>query len=312
MNKKSSVFILFVSLVTFLTILYSGCSTNSNVGSITKTKSALKEIYNGKVVLIVNGDDLGVTEIFTDATIDAYLKGSISSTTIIANGHDVERAIALLKSHPELPVGIHLTLTGDWKPLTSGASLCDTTGLMWNTAEEAVQHVIPAEAAAEWEAQIKKIIDAGLDVSHIDSHMGCYFQSQELYAAAYNLAKKYKLPLTSPFIPDFLLPGERKFFALSSYSGIYRMGNTEETLENRTAAYWKKFSELSPGMHYLFTHQGWMPSDSIITGDLDLRINDYKFWTGKDTKKELSDKGYIMIGCTPLKEEFQAALKDLK
>jgi hypothetical protein len=85
-----------------------------------------------------------------------------------------------------------------------------------------------------------------------------------------------------------------------------------ETLENRTAAYWKMFDEFKPGIHYLFTHQGWEPADKVITGDLDLRINEYKFWTSAETKRKLVEKGYIVIGCAPVKADFQAALKDIK
>jgi hypothetical protein len=291
--KKSLIYVPFVFTVTLLTITCFRCSTNSNANSKTSDISKLEEIYKGKVVLIVNGDDVGVTQIFTDATIDAYLKGGISSASIIATGHDVERAIMLLKKHRDLLIGIHLTLTGDWKPLTSGASLHDTSGLMWNTTEEVARKVIPGEAAVEWDAQIKKVIDAGINVTHIDSHMGCYFVSQELYIAAFNLAKKYKIPLTL-------------------YTGIYRLQNKDETLENRAAAYWQMIGGFKPGIYYLFSHQGWEPPNKVISGDLDLRINDYKFWTSEDTKKQLIEKGYIMIGCAPLKEEFQIALRDVK
>jgi predicted glycoside hydrolase/deacetylase ChbG (UPF0249 family) len=216
MFKKRIAFILFVFFVIFLTIAYIGCSTNSNVG----IKVGLEETYVGKVVLIVNGDDFGTSEIFTDATIDAYLKGAISSVSIIATGHDVERAIKLLKDHPNLPIGIHLTLTGDWKPLTSGASLHSASGLMWNTAEEAGQYVIPAEAEAEWEAQIKKILDAGIEVTHLDSHMGCYFSTQELFNTAFKLAKKFKIPLISPFMNGQITPDEKNFFSISSYAAL--------------------------------------------------------------------------------------------
>lgn len=312
MNKKSKILIFFIYLLSILTIISCKLTNKSNVKTGKGDKSMLEDIYKDKIALIVNGDDFGVTEIFTDATIEAFLKGGISSTSIIANGHDVERAIKLLKKHPELPVGVHLTLTGDWKPLTDGASLCNSSGLMWDTAEEAGRNVIPEEATAEWEAQIKKIVDECINITHLDSHMGSYFQTSQLFKAAYNLAKKYKVPLISPFYGQ-ISQEERKLFLLTSYTGLYRLDNNkEETLENRAEAYWKMFNEFKPGIHYLFTHQGLEPSDNKITGDLDLRINESKFWTSNDVKRKLKEKGYIIISCIPLKEEFQKTLKDLK
>jgi len=307
MCKNRSIFILFVLLTVSLTVAYSGCSNNTPT-----TKTSLEETYKGKVVLIVNGDDVGITEIFTDATLDAYLKGAISSASIVATGHDVERAIALLKEHPNLPIGIHLTLTGNWKPLTSGASLCNASGLMWNTAEEAGENVIPAEAEVEWDAQIKKILDAGLEVTHLDSHMGCYFRTHELFTAAYKVSKKYKIPLISPSMNNQIPADEKKYFSITSYTGIYRLNNQAETIENRTAAYWKKLGDLKPGIHYFYTHQGFEPADKVITGDLDLRIDETKFWTSEETKRKLAEKGFIVIGCAPLKADFRAALEDVK
>lgn len=309
MPKKGFIYIPFFTSIILLSFICFHCSTNSKMNALIEINSKLKEMYKDKVVLIVNGDDVGITEIFTDATIDAYLKGGISSASIVATGHDVERAIALLKNHPELPVGVHLTLTGDWKPLTSGASLRNAEGLMWNTSEEAARNVVASEAEIEWDAQIKKIIDAGINVTHIDSHMGCYFLSSTLYAKALGLAKKYRIPMISSFMEGSISQDEKKFFLLSTYTGIYRLENKKETLENRASAYWKMLEGFKPGIHYLYTHQGWEPSDKVITGDLDLRINEYKFWTSEDTKKKLAEKGYIVIGCAPLKEEFQSMLE---
>jgi chitin disaccharide deacetylase len=312
MYTKKLIPVLWIIYAVFQTIEFFGCSTNSNNNPITKEKSMLEENYSGKVVLIVNGDDLGINEIFTDATLDAYLKGAISSTSIIVPGNDVERTVKLLKEHPNLPVGIHLTLTGNWKPLTSGASLRNASGLMWNTSDEAAQNVVPAEAEAEWDAQIKKILDAGIEVTHLDSHMGCYFQTQELFNTAFKLAKKYKIPLINYSSNEQIPPDEKKFFLVSSYTGVYRIDNETETLENRTAAYWKMLGDLKPGIHYIFTHQSFEPANKVITGDMDLRINETKFWTSEATKRKLAEMGIIVIGCVPLKADFQEKLKEIK
>jgi predicted glycoside hydrolase/deacetylase ChbG (UPF0249 family) len=210
----------------------------------------------------------------------------------------------ILKKHPGLSVGVHLTLTGNWEPLTSGKSLRNTSGLMWETSAQVKQNIIPAEALVEWEAQIKKIINTGITVTHLDSHMECYFQSPELFMNALNLAKKYKIPLISPYYKH-IPQEEKKYFLVTSYTGIYRLENKEETLENRAKAYWKMFENFKPGIHYLYTHQGLEPANKKITGDLDLRINEYKFWTSNETKNKLVEKGYTLINCYKLKEKFQ-------
>jgi hypothetical protein len=165
--------------------------------------------------------------------------------------------------------------------------------------------VKPEEAEVEWDAQIKKILDTGVTVSHLDGHMLCYQRTSRLFTAAFTLARKHGIPLISPFMQE-LMPAEMKrYLPLSSYTGIYMLAKgVEETLENRTTSYWKMLGSLPPGIHYIYSHHGWEPPDGKITGDLDIRIDDYKFWTSELTKETLTRKGYVMIGCRPLKEDF--------
>ena len=70
------------------------------------------------------------------------------------------------------------------------------------------------------------------------------------------------------------------------------------------------FENFKPGIYYIYTHHGLESTNIVITGDLDIRINEYKFWTGKSTKNQVEKKGYIVISCTPLKEEFQKVLME--
>jgi predicted glycoside hydrolase/deacetylase ChbG (UPF0249 family) len=136
--------------------------------------------------------------VFTDASLEALLSGRISSASIIVPGRDADRALAILKDHPELDVGVHLTLNGDGPPLTPRErvpSLYNDKGTMWDTPEEVAARVRPPEARMEWEAQVRKALDAGIRVTHLDSHMACYFQSRELFRAALEPIRK-KVALT--------------------------------------------------------------------------------------------------------------------
>ncbi len=265
------------------------------------------EFPAGRVVLIVNGDDVGASSVYTDATIAAYAAGRITSLSIIAPASDTDRAIRLLKARPGLDVGVHLTLTGDWKPLTDGPSLRRKSGQMWDTDALAARNVNAGEAGAEWDAQVKKIVDSGLTVSHLDSHMGSYFLNAGLFTAAAEVSRKYKIPLVSPFYPGRMPDEWRSLFPLASYSGIYTIG-APETLENRTAAYWKKFDGLSPGVHYLFTHQATALPKEQWFGDMGLRVDETAFWTSDETAKTLKAKGIVLMGCMPLKRQFEKAL----
>jgi predicted glycoside hydrolase/deacetylase ChbG (UPF0249 family) len=261
--------------------------------------------------LIVNADDVGLHPIFTDASLDARLAGAVSSLSIVACGRDADRAITLLKRHPELDVGVHLALNGDGPALTPrqvAPSLYNRDGVMWATENEVASHVRPEEAKIEWEAQIRKIRDAGLHVSHLDGHMGCYFHSRELFLAALDLAKQLQVPLIASNRHADIPAEDRDLFAVASYTGVWRMGGAEETLENRTEAYRQLIASLGPGLHYIWTHQGKPTPDSEGLGDLDLRIDDYLFWTGAAAHGVRDELGFEMIDCSSLETQFRAAL----
>jgi predicted glycoside hydrolase/deacetylase ChbG (UPF0249 family) len=188
-----------------------------------------------------------------------------------AAANDADRALAVLREHPDVNVGVHLTLTGGGPAVLPGS---DVPGLyneretMWATVEQAVAHTTPEEAAREWEAQIRKVLDAGIEITHLDSHMGCYFADRRFFRAAFDLAKRYRVPLIAPYIPPYSEPGERELFPVAAYEGIYDLGGAEETLENRTEAYRRLFSRLGPGTSYIFTHHGSPAGDRSELGDL--------------------------------------------
>lgn len=105
-----------------------------------------------------------------DAAIFAGLDaGYLTSTTVLANGPTVERALEGLAAFPRASVGVHLNLT-EFAPLTRGVEhLLGPDGRF----DPESRHVGPRDAAAvaiEWSAQIARIRDAGVRVSHLDSH----------------------------------------------------------------------------------------------------------------------------------------------
>jgi hypothetical protein len=215
----------------------------------------------------------------------------------------------LLKDHPELDVGVHLTLNGDFPPLTPrerAPSLYNEKGTMWDTPAEAAR-VRPAEARLEWEAQVRKAQAAGIRVTHLDSHMACYFQSRELFRAALEVATKCRVPLVSPHIPWCLSAQEEALLLVDSYVGIYQLEGKEETLENRAEAYRRLLGELRPGLHYVYTHHGrpQPPGAAEAPGDLDIRIDEFDFWTGELSERLLRELGELKCRRIRLRQRYE-------
>jgi predicted glycoside hydrolase/deacetylase ChbG (UPF0249 family) len=124
----------------------------------------------------VNADDFGFSDHTVEATIECFKKRVISSATMMPNMPGFEKACEFAVNHPEFSYGLHLCLT-DERPLSKPdqiPSLVDTSGLLWPTREFWKRAVLGRlsrdEIVKEMEAQISRIRDTGISLSHIDGH----------------------------------------------------------------------------------------------------------------------------------------------
>jgi predicted glycoside hydrolase/deacetylase ChbG (UPF0249 family) len=102
-----------------------------------------------------------------------------------------------------LSVGVHLTLTSEyrgyrWRGLTNGPSLHDDEGFFPATTEEALQRIDAEDARAECGAQIERALSWGVDVTHLDTHMGVLqagTNRSDLYEIYLDLAEDFRVPV---------------------------------------------------------------------------------------------------------------------
>ena len=69
--------------------------------------------------IIINADDLGISQEVNDAIFGLMAEGKVTSATILANGPAVEEAARRVAEFPECSFGVHLNLT-EFKPWTMG------------------------------------------------------------------------------------------------------------------------------------------------------------------------------------------------
>jgi predicted glycoside hydrolase/deacetylase ChbG (UPF0249 family)/glycosyltransferase involved in cell wall biosynthesis len=123
--------------------------------------------------IIINADDFGMSEHVNHAICDAMLKRKITSVTILANAPFIEQALRQVRYFADFSFGVHLNLT-EFEPLTGGPGarlLTDQTGHMTRQISNMVATPPLMEAIyEEWSAQITRLISAGVEISHIDSH----------------------------------------------------------------------------------------------------------------------------------------------
>lgn len=163
--------------------------------------------------VIINADDFGYSRGINFGIIDAYKYGILTSTTLLANMPGFEHAVSLSKENPGLGVGVHLNLTCGYPLLKGHKTIVDgETGkfkshYFYETPDFQVD---PEEVYREWDAQIQKVINAGIEPTHLDSHhhTHSYGTNREVVI---ELARKYQLPIRNNFpgIPDDIVKTER-------------------------------------------------------------------------------------------------------
>ena len=113
--------------------------------------------------------------------------------------------VGLAKEQPELDLGVHLTLTSKshscrWRPISTTArvsGLIDGDGYLWPDVPALRRHAHKGSVEAECRAQIETALAAGLDITHLDTHMGAAAAPEfvELYL---KLGREFRLPVLLP------------------------------------------------------------------------------------------------------------------
>ncbi|HEY3619160.1 MAG TPA: polysaccharide deacetylase family protein [Candidatus Sulfotelmatobacter sp.] len=182
------------------------------INSFAQTKSIVERLGYppDSKLLIIHADDLAVAHSEDAASFDALDKHAATSASIMIPCPWLNEVAAYAKQHPDADLGLHLTLTSEWKTYRWGPveskdkvpSLLDPMGYLWADTPAAVQNLKADEAEREIRAQIERAIAMGIHPTHLDSHMGALFSRPDLFAVYVKVAREYKLPFLAFIAPN--------------------------------------------------------------------------------------------------------------
>jgi predicted glycoside hydrolase/deacetylase ChbG (UPF0249 family) len=155
-----------------------------------------------KRVIILHADDAGMCDEANIATYRYMEQNQIQSAAGMVPCEWFDELAEWAKIHPEKDVGVHLTLTSEWKTYRWGPvsepeqvpGLIDPDGFLWRGVPEVVVHASPEEVENEIRAQIDKSIALGVKPDHIDTHMGTLYGTLNFSKAYLKVAQEYGIP----------------------------------------------------------------------------------------------------------------------
>ncbi len=294
-------------LLTALLFLYTGLINGQNI--------ATRLGYDADArLLIIHADDLGVAHSENAASIEALTNGYVNSGSIMVPCPWFPE-IAKYAAKNRLDFGLHLTLTSEWYnykwgPVTSSdqvSSLINDQGYFYSTVDSVGRFADAGEAETELRNQVLKAQSAGIDITHLDTHMGAVAATPEILSAYIKVGREFRLPvLLTQQISRAGIPLTERDVVLDS---LYQA--TPQYYESGMAAYYTEVIEnLQPGLNCLLLHVAWENEEmkAVTIGQIpwgaNWRQQDFDFFTSDACKKLLEDNNIKLVTWKEIRDKI--------
>ncbi len=278
-------------------------------------------------VVIFHADDLGMCHGANVAFRELSRLGSINSGAVMVPCPWFTEVAEMAWDKPGLDIGVHLTLTSEWAfyrwaPISTtsrNSGLIDENGYFWHRLPMLAAQVVPEAAEAEMRAQIERALAAGIDVTHLDTHMGAAVLPQ-LIDVYIRLGREYRLPLLLPKqIDDYTSVLDFQGVSLTGYHerlasleaegwplvDHFRMSPWVSPSQS-DQTYRKIVASLPAGLTLFAVH----PTQSgeiemIVPAKAQFRTDDYRLFRDGKFRQFVADQDIHTMGFRPLRNRLR-------
>jgi len=195
-------------LVTIAAAALAGCATAQRPADAEPQGEAPDSVY-----LLIRSDDAGMTHAVNMAMKRLVETGMAVSVSVMFPTPWWQEAVDILRAHPQVSVGVHITLNSEWKNYRWGpvigpgaaSTLVDDHGYFFHSSRDIYENdPDPAQVEAEIRAQIERAVGTGLQIDYVDFHMGTARNNEGMLEIVRRLAEEYDL-LISGFQDETML-----------------------------------------------------------------------------------------------------------
>ncbi|NNE01564.1 MAG: ChbG/HpnK family deacetylase [Eudoraea sp.] len=271
-------------------------------------------------LLIIHADDLGVAHSENTASISGLEESPVNSGSIMVPCPWFPEIAAYARNNKNADLGLHLTLNSEWKhykwgPVTSRnlvPSLVNSNGFLYSAVDSLVMYGKPAEVAMELRNQVTKALQNGIDVTHLDAHMGAAMSTPEYLETYIKIGKEFQLPVLLDKRMPFLK--EDKINALLDERSIivdFTAQASPNDFENGMDDYYTEALEnLGPGLNCLLIHLAYDDNEmkAVTAGHTywgsAWRQADYDFFTSEKCAAILKEQNITLVTWRELRDKI--------
>jgi len=278
--------------------------------------------------VVIHEDDVGMTHGANTAYAELSAMGHCTSGSVMAPCPWFPEAVDIVRANPAFDLGVHLTLNSEkkpyrWRPLTrpsKAAGLTDGDGYFWPTIPELRRNADPEAVDAELRAQIDTVLATGIDVTHLDCHMGAAMLP-EFVERYYALSQDYDLPVQLVKTLDRFNPASYAGpLDRAPYDGIVAQARDDghpvydiiiESPWDRTSdaetAYRALFASIPEGLTYLSLHFNTVGDFEVIEPEAaHIRTEEYDIFKTALIDELAETHGITFVGMREIRDAFRA------
>lgn len=279
-------------------------------------------------VLILHADDIGMCYEANQAAKQSLQAGDIQSAALMVPCPWYNEIASWYKDNPDYDLGLHLTLTSEWKwyrwgplsPKTSVPGLLDKEGYLWRNVEGVARHASPAEVEQELRAQIEKALRVGPKPGHIDTHMGTLFARVDYTEVYLRLAEEYQIPAmvienTPEVVSKFRKQGypldDKMIQVIDRYSlpkldDFYSIESAKD-YEEKKQKFYALVQGMRPGLNEVIFHPS-VDTEGLrkTTGSWQQRIWEARMFSDPEVKRFLQVEGVAFTDWKEIMRRFRA------
>jgi hypothetical protein len=276
-------------------------------------------------LVIIHTDDIGMCHASLQAFRDLWKFGTITSGAVMVPCPWFPSVAQMCRENPEIDMGVHATLNSEWdnyrwSPLSTrdqASGLLDRDGYFHQWQDAVYQNAKPEAVEMEVNAQIERALAAGIDITHVDSHMGTImsplFIQSYIQAAASRLLPSM-LPRTDAKGIEMLGVNEMQVYepimqqlekmGVPMLNGLLSMPLNEPNGQMETAR--NLLGNLPVGITHFVLH----PSiDTVelrsIAPDWESRVANYNTFMSDELKKFIEGEDIKLIGYRQIREAMR-------